>query len=451
MEGTSPSATRRSFLKTTGALGALGMYGEEATGLADGRSASLSTTTAATTTATDSTRSQACVLGAGETILGGDLVVGADGYETIQAAWNEARSGDTVYVHSSYDAESAGEQFPVVLDYSQKEVMVAGGHPSGSVVDASHTDSDIFHVEGVAQYDYRNHPILQNLKLVGGNVGLRIKGAPHNLFQNLVVFDTGSHGITLEEGTGADGESLGSFGNTFLNCQVWNAGGDGFREFTSSNPHATNYAYCKAIACQGVGFRLRGFMTKVQGGDAELNHSYGFDIRSGQGIHLTNVYIEGNARDESFPVEVYAKRAHGLVIDGCYLHGINPRTTTHSYDRVQRAINVHDSRHVVVENCTVRRYGEGGIALFGCADADIHRASHNCSEADLLASDPTANGCVRARSDGAILPQDLSAVDGAFEGDHGYHADGTDIYPAVWYGGQWNVAATQPLSEVTSA
>lgn len=422
------------------------MYGSAGTDLAEGAAPSLSSTNATTT----DTVARSCVLGPDQTILGGDLVVGNDGYGTIQAAWNDARDGDTVFVHHSYDAESAGEQFPIVLDYREKEVTVSGGHPSGSVVDASHTSADIFHVEGVEHHDYRNHPMLQNLKLVGGSVGLRIKGAPHNLFQNLVIYDTGSHGVWLEEGAGPNGESLGSFGNTFLNCQVWNAGGDGFREATSANPHATNYAYCKAIACKGVGFRLRGFMTKVQGGDAELNHSWGFDIRSGQGIHLTDVYVEGNARAEDYPVEIYAKGAHGLVIDTCYLHGINPRSTTHSYDRVQRAVNVHDSRHVSVQNCTMRRYGDAGIALFNCDDADIHAASHNCSETELLSMDPTDNGCSRMRSDGVIFPQDLTDVAGQYEGDHGYHADGTSISPAVWYDGEWHVAATKPLSEVTT-
>lgn len=445
MQQAGPSTSRRSFLKATGALGTIGMYGAAGTDLS-GAAPSLSSTTATS----EDTVARACVLGPDQTILGGDLLVGRDGYSTIQAAWNDARDGDTVFVHSSYDAERAGEQFPIVLDYSEKEVMVSGGHPSGSVVDASHSGNDIFHVEGVEHFDYRNHPMLQNLQLVGGAVGLRIKGAPHNLFQNLIIYDTSSHGVWLEEGTGPDGESLGSFGNTFLNCQVWNAGGDGFRESTAANPHATNYAYCKAVACQGVGFRLRGYMTKVQGGDAELNHSWGFDIRSGQGIHLTDVYIEGNARDEEFPVEVYGKGAHGLTIDSCYLHGINPRSTTHSYDRVQRAVNVHDSRHVTVENCTLRRYGDAGIALFDCDDADVHATSHNCSEAELLTMAPTDNGCVRMRSNGVILPQDLQGVTGQYEGDQGYHADGTNVSPAVWYGGEWHVAATQTLSEATS-
>ena len=445
MRNNQPSSTRRTFLRTTGALGALGASGQELTGVT-AESTSLSTTTA---TGTDGP-SRACVLGPDETVLGGDVVVGADGYGTIQAAWDAAADGDTVYVHSSYDAEAAGESFPVVLDYGQKEVAVAGGHPSGSVVDASHTDQDVFHVEGVAQYDYRNHPLLANLKIVGGNVGLRIRGAPHNCFRNLVVYATGSHGIAIEEGTGPDGGSLGSFGNTFMNCQVWNAGGNGFHEETSADPHATNYAYCKAMACKGIGFRLRGWMTKVHGGDAELNHGWGVEVRSCQSVHLSDVYIEGNARAESFPLEVYARYADGLSIDNCYLHGINPRSTDHSYTYVQRAINVHDSNQIDIRDCTFRRYGEGGIALFGCSDADIHVPSQNYSETDLLAMDPTANGCLRSRSDGAVLPQDLQGVAGLFEGDCGYHADGTSIAPAVWYGGEWHVAATQPLSETTS-
>ena len=445
MQHSTPETSRRSFLKATGALGAVGMYGGAATRGAEGAVPSLSSATATTT----DTVARSCVLGPDQTILGGDLLVGRDGYETIQAAWDDARNGDTVFVHHSYDAESAGEQFPIVLDYREKEVAVAGGHPSGSVVDASHSDRDIFHVKGVGHHDYRNHPLLQNLKLVGGAVGLRIEGAPHNLFQNLVIYNTGSHGVWLVEGTGPNGETLGSFGNTFLNCQVWNAGGDGFKESTAASPHATNYAYCKAIACKGVGFRLRGFMTKVLGGDAELNHSFGFDIRNGQSIHLSDVYVEGNARDESYPVEIYAKGAHGLTVDNCYLHGINPRSTTHGYDRVQRAVNVHDSRHVSVQSCTMRRYGDAGIALFNCEDADVHASTHNCSETELLAMDPTDNGCSRLRSDGVIFPQDLTAVSGLYEGDQGYHVDGGEVFPAVWYGGEWHVTATQPLSEVT--
>jgi hypothetical protein len=144
MQGTPPSATRRSFLKTTGVLGAVGMYGQQASGATGSSSASLATTTATS----EEPHARACVLGSDRAILGGDMIVGRDGYDTIQSAWNDAHDGDTVYVHSSYAAEASGEAFPIVLDYSEKEVMVSGGHPSGSVVDARHASEDVSAVLG---------------------------------------------------------------------------------------------------------------------------------------------------------------------------------------------------------------------------------------------------------------------------------------------------------------
>ncbi|MBV0925464.1 right-handed parallel beta-helix repeat-containing protein [Halomicroarcula limicola] len=380
--------------------------------------------------------------------LGGTLVVGDGGYDTITQAWDAASSGDTIYVHCSYDAEAAGEPFPVVLDYEEKEVMLTGGHPSGSVIDASHSNENVIEVLGRGMNDYRNNPVVQNLKIVGGDVGLRVRAAPFASFENLVIYRTGSHGVSIEGYTDPDsGRNKGTFGVYFHNCQTWVCGGDGFRTEGDALPHGTTFTNCKASSNGGIGFRLRGYTNKLIGGAAQLNHSYGIEARVGKANLIQNCYIEGNSRAKSYPVELYASGADGLTISNCYFNGINPRSTSHNHDHVLRAINVHESSKLSIRDCTVRNYDEGFIATFSCRDPDFHAASHYVLDAThgLFATDPTGHGNIRPRSDGMILPSDLSDAEPLHDYDMGYHVGGGKEGLAYHYDGEWHLMETETL------
>lgn len=443
-EPTDPTATndvgRRSFLKTAGAAAAMAAVGAGDASAVKSRETD-STATMTEPGTTDSSYGSFEV-GPKRLDIGGRLVVGTDGYDTIEDAWKKADSGDTVYVHSSYDAKSAGEEFPIRLDCRDKEVMLTGGHPSGSVIDASHTDQNVIELIGAGHDDYRNNPLVKDLKIVGGNVGLKIFGAPFSSYENLVFHQTGSHGVEVCK-YDADGTSYGTFGATFTNCQAWGCGGNGFHLNNDASPHGTSFAYCKATACGGIGFRLRGTSVKLIGGGTQLNYGWGIEARGGFNTLVQGVYIEGNARGSwnSMPTEVYIDGADGITFEHCYFHGINPRGAEHDFDRVQRGITAHDTAGLTTRSCSVRRYGKGYLALYGCTDAEVHCASHVVRETNLFGGGEGS----RTRSNGAILPQDLSSVDGAFEGDRGYHL-GTDREgPAVWRGGQWHLAETTTL------
>ncbi|MBX0295763.1 right-handed parallel beta-helix repeat-containing protein [Haloarcula nitratireducens] len=380
--------------------------------------------------------------------LGGTLVVGDGGYDTITQAWDAASSGDTIYVHCSYDAKEAGEPFPVVLDYEEKEVMLTGGHPSGSVIDASHSSENVIEVLGRGMNDYRNNPVVQNLKIVGGDVGLRVRAAPFASFENLVVYRAGSHGVHVQGYTDPDSSrEKGTFGALFHNCQTWVCGGDGFRMAVDAMPHGTTFHSCKASSNEGVGFRIRGYVNEIVGCTSQLNHSYGVEARRGKGSHIEGSYIEANGRANSYPIDVYAKNADGLNIHNCYFNGITPRSTAHNHDYVLRAINVHDTDRLSVNNCTFRNYGEGVIATFGCVDPDFHASSHYTLDTGrgLFATDPTNFDNVRPRTDGMIMPSDLRGVDGDHEGDTGYHIGGGVEGPAVWREGEWRISETTSL------
>lgn len=372
-------------------------------------------------------------------VLGGTHVVGTTGYPRIQDAWDAAGSGDEVYVHSSYDAKSVGEEFPIVLDYEEKEVMLTGGHPSGSVIDARHSNENAVEVLGRGMNDYRNNPVVRNLKIRGGNVGLRVRAAPYASFQNLVLQENGSHGIHVQLYTDPDsGRKKGTFGCSFHNCQVWSAGGDGFRTEVDAMAHATTLDDCKATWCDGAGVRLSGYASRVTNSTIQLNGDFGIKVRNAWAITIANNYIEGNSRGRDFPIEVYGLWADGLTVEDNYFNGILPSGAAHDYDSVQRAVNVHQSEHVSVQNNAARNYGDGFIALFDCVDPDLHIGSNHLFEMDFQALDLKQHGNVRPRSDGVILPMDLSDVDGAHDCDRGIHVreNGRTAF-CTWRDGDW--------------
>lgn len=141
--------------------------------------------------------------------LGGRRVVSGTervGYDTIRAAWRAAGDGDVVFVHGTYDAEAADEPFPVTLDYTRKEVMLSGGHPSASVIDARHApEQNVVEVIGKAHADYRNKALVKHLKIRGGDIGLRIRGATYSTYKDLIVHGTNGDGVRVEEYTDPEG------------------------------------------------------------------------------------------------------------------------------------------------------------------------------------------------------------------------------------------------------
>jgi len=430
--------TRRSFMQAAGAGVALPLAGK----------AEAKDTEQMDIETTQMESYESFEFGPDRLVLGGTRVVGAEGYPTIAAAWEEAESGDEIYVHTSYDAEAAGEEFPIVLDYEEKEVMLTGGHSSGSVIDASHTSENVIEVLGRGHNDYRNNPVVQNLKLVGGGVGLRIRAAPFSSYENLVFYQNGSHGVSIERYTDPDsGDRKGTFGATFSNCQVFSAGGDGFYNDRMAMSHGTTYFGCRATNNDGVGFRLHGYTNKIIGGTSQLNGDYGIEARLGKASLVQGTYIEGNARSNDFPVELYARNADGLTVENCYFNGINPRGAEHGYEYVQRGVNVHETQKLSVRNCVARNYGQGLVALFSCEDTDVHAPSHHIFDAGngLFATDVTNHGNYRTRSNGIMLPADLTDVEPLTEHDMGYHV-GDDVEGlACFRDGRWRVMETATL------
>lgn len=373
-------------------------------------------------------------------VLGGRRVVGEAGYNTIQKAWDEADDGDVIYVHSTYDAQRAGEQFPIVLDYEQKEVLLTGGHPSGSVIDAGDVNENVIEVLGRGMNDYRNNPLVQNLKIIGGETGLYVRAAPYATFKDLVVWMTDRHGIHIDEYTDPDsGRRKGTYGVTLRNCMAWNCGADGFRLDTEANPHGTTFYGCHSLLNGGVGLRARGYSTRYNGGTIQNNASFGVDARGGCGQVLDSVYLEGNGTASSYPTDVYVDdSAPGYQIDNCYFQGHFARDFSNGLNDAYRAIGVGGAHHTKVTHCTFRNYTDAFLYARGAVDLEYDRSSHTNLDGTRFFRD--GGGNERIRSGGMVQECDLNDVDGRYRGDMAIHdgtGSGASWGPAIWTGYGW--------------
>lgn len=308
--------------------------------------------------------------------------VGAGGeFETLQAAWDNCPYGSSLSLWIRPDYDPRAEDYPIKFhrngDDQFKPVTLRGPGPGSVAIGHADVQGDVLSVVGAGPAGYTRPFYAEGVRFEGAKpdadgkgAGLSIQNAPHSMLQG-VLFHTQNHGLEV------CGGGQGCFGLVASLCQAWNCGGDGFRLTSDAKPHNSQLIGCKAIANKGAGVRwLGGIQGSMYGCDIELNHGYGVGMR-GQAVSIKDSYIEGNARAVDYPVEVYGRGANGLTVADCYFHGINPRGASHEHKRVQRAVNLHDSKSVTLRDCVYQRYGDRFFAGFKGTEAQLHPASHH--------------------------------------------------------------------------
>lgn len=304
-------------------------------------------------------------------------------YRTIQAAWDAVPWGGGGRIVLAHDYDRTREEYPIRLraertgsDWRHKAVVLEGQGMGVTVVGERGTPADTLAVVGSEAGQYRAPPTVRDLTLRGGadgNAALRLSGAPFATVAN-VQFEADGHGLRVAPHPVDD--ALGCYGVRAGNCRAWGCGGDGFRLESGATPHDASFAGCVATDCAGAGFRVRGASASLAGCTSQLNRSWGVEVRDAPAARIADCYLEGNGRAESFPLEAYGRRADGLVVEGCYLHGATPRSTTHGHDRVRRGLTLHESTAPTVERNAYRGYGEGLLALFDCEDPSVSTATN---------------------------------------------------------------------------
>jgi hypothetical protein len=311
-----------------------------------------------------------------------------------------------------------------------------GGHPSGSVIDARHTTQNVLEIIGAGHHDYRNLPMVQNLKIIGGNIGLRVRAAPYATFKDLVFWQCGSHGVSVEEYTDSNGTFKGTFGVTFRNVQAWTCEGDGFRLETKARPHSTTFFGCDALFNRGYGVMLRGYSTRWFGGTIQNNHLHGVDARSGPSQLIDGVYFEGNGAAMDYPVAVYAT-APGFTVENSYFNGHYARDFPNGRADGYYGVALVGAHTASVSNCTYRNYDESFLYVDDASDVDIHASTHQALDETALLTDSAS--VERLRSGEMIMPTDLRGVEGRFRGDVAIHnGSGSGLFGlAIWTGYGW--------------
>ncbi len=383
--------------------------------------------------------------GPDEMNVGGRLVVGTpNGYNTIQEAIDAAEDGDFVYVHGSYDAQTAGEAFPIQLDLTQKRVALTGGHPAGSEIDATGTSKNIIEIIGDGENDRRSHALVSDLKLIGGNIGLRIRGVSYSTYRGLIFFKNQSHGVVAEGYTTPEGESRWSRGSNFINCMAWSCRGVGFKLAQSARPANTTFFGCHALF-NGLydgnnlpGVELRGNSSSFHGGTIQNNGAAGIKATYGRGQGIYNIYFEGNGMSSEYPKGVYLPGGSGcFTVRDCYFQGVYARTAPNGRSKGYHGVFVDSAHKVSINNSTYRNYEDAFIYALNVADLELYRSSH--LGLDQTPFIKTGSNALRLRNNGDIGPTDLRQISGLYQGDKGVH-DGSGNYPAgiaIWNGNNW--------------
>lgn len=307
---------------------------------------------------------------------------------TISGAYEAATDEDKVaHIQLSRDYHPEEEDYPIEFygdsDRNWFPVRLEGRGQGVSTIGHSEVESDVIRVHAPREgghMAYANPFTARDFSVRGGNGNsqIRIGGMPNGVLENIILEGVG-HGVhwdgTWEEmKTDNDGDEITShsFGWRVTNVEAWGCK-IGFLTEPWAGAHSTEFTGCKANACRSRGLLFQNAANcKWRGGALQLNMAFGASIRNCQSFSLRDAYIEGNGRGRDFPIELYARDADGLLIDGVRFHGINPRSVKHNYDWVQRAINIHDSVGVGITNCLGLRYGEGMISLMNDTEAEVN-------------------------------------------------------------------------------
>ncbi|WP_233203990.1 right-handed parallel beta-helix repeat-containing protein [Halegenticoccus soli] len=311
------------------------------------------------------------------------------------------------------------------------------------MIDAGDVDANVIEVIGRGQSDYRNNPIVRNLKITGGNVGLRIRAAPYSMYQNLILYQTGSHGVQIDEYTTDDGLEKRTFGVNFRYCVAWGCGGNGFRLETDAVPNSTSFYGCHAMFngrygnATLPGVHMRGFATRWHGGTIQGNGGFGVDARSGATQSIYGAYFEGNGAKLDYPYAIFmSSTASGFTVEACYFQGAFFRNPPNGRAQSYGCIAVSGAPNVSIKNSTYRNYEDAFVLVRDARDVDVHRATHvPLDDTTFLRMD----GAERVRSSGVVQETDLRGVPGAYRGDLGVHDGSGDALwgLAIWNGREW--------------
>lgn len=312
-------------------------------------------------------------------------------FQTIQKAYDSAMADNSIEgvhlaVSDSYNAQD--ENYPIQFhgrgsgeNRTWVPLRLSGQGPGITQIGVPGVRENTIEVHGPwtgPAGAYKKPIVLEYFTLKGAKMegdedhsGIRIASVPFGRIHD-VTCDTDGHAVSwLGEWLDTEHEAH-CFGWAVNDTKVW-GGERGFDIRGDAGAHGTEFANCHTTACRSTGVRIIGAANVTyRGGVIQLCYGWGAEIRGAKSTTIREVYVEGNARGNSYPVEIYTRGDTKTIFDGCYFHGINPRSTSHEHQYVMRAVNSHTAVGLTFTNNQVRRYGDGAVAQMHKSEAEVH-------------------------------------------------------------------------------
>lgn len=319
--------------------------------------------------------------------IGDDLRMVGDG-DAIQDAVNDVGSQGWVIVRPDYD-ESV-ETFPITI--SNRVRLSGTGFRDIVAPDNSSTVLEI-------DFDTANDPPGPIIDHLGIQNGLRAISVADTQYGTI-------HGCHLEDAEfGLDiqsGSTTGSQGWTISQTSSINNNGAGFD--TDSNADWLKVLGCRSINNGGIGIDVDDSNgVSIVHSEFRGNARAGIDLGPVQGTTISGCILEDN--DDDNTADLPMSDSDQVYVHGSYFDGLNNNTTG--------VIIQSGTNHCTVRDCWFSNYTGTIIDITGGNNHDIGIASirKNNSGPDI------SDGGSRTRQFGRVRMQDLSGVNGQFDGD----------------------------------
>lgn len=366
-------------------------------------------------------------------------------------------TGGKILVTDSYDFSNEDTSTDPVIDIS-KPVTLTGQNRSSTVIDASGYNKNVIRLREDAvntNETYKKPRTIERLKIKGGNDAIQIKADTSCVVRDVIIWKPGRHGVLVDkvkkdfDGDGTK-EEKASFNTLFEKVQIQLAGKDGIHAPDQSKSHGIFVLNCYLLDNNRHAIRAgnANSLTLMRSG---IQHSGDSGVVWNVEFTMTirDCYFEKNAEDVSDGAAIEIENyGDGALIEGNYFQGLG---------KTENAIQLYTkgsdtSRNVEglhIRNNGYWNYTDGFLYLDNdnIVDMDVHKMSNVALKGDDTPFwDPASADGTRTRSDGVIVTQNLSGVEGQFVGDLGIDDGSNTEYGSpdlcLWRGSDWRQVGT---------
>lgn len=341
----------------------------------------------------------------------GDTIQGA--HDSLGSHWTDS---GRVIVLPSYD--STQESFPI--EWSKRASLFGGNYTDLR----NRSDSYALVVDIEDARDNRPPgPTFHNVSITGGGGGCKVTGCRYSVWENIDVNHVEEDAFHL---AGKDWGKTACNTHHFYSCTQDHAGRDGFH--IGMRAHGAHLFGCHSYFADRYGIYVdEATNCAMFGGSTEKAGKEGLMLDSSHVFLAKSVYFEGSNADMGGGAEVHATDGASTIgFENCYFNGFN---------EADWGARFYDCTNAQIRDCEAWNYNRGFIYVDSGCDVDINEQSHHIrDDTQCWGSD---NGAI-VRSNGILVPQDLSSVDGSYNGDMGIHKnDNGDMFVAIWHNGAW--------------